>query len=230
MTPPLPPAQSTSSPQTLAALLAFTAGFVDTAGFICLGGLFLAHVTGNFVVLGAQTGRGFDASVIEKLAVLPLFVLGVAAAWALKRVFTRRPALCIAMTEAALLSAAALSMFALERGLGPSSLTRPALIASGVFAMAMQASLSRVAGLPMTTVMTGNVVQITSDALDALFSRTPAGRHIPGGVWLVAAFACGALCAGFGLVHLGAAAMLAPVCTTLMVSWLLAQSNVNPPR
>jgi hypothetical protein len=36
-----------------AALLSFNGGFVDTAGFLGLQGLFVAHVTGNFVTLGA---------------------------------------------------------------------------------------------------------------------------------------------------------------------------------
>jgi uncharacterized membrane protein YoaK (UPF0700 family) len=34
-------------------LLSFNGGFVDTAGFMGLQGLFTAHVTGNFVTLGA---------------------------------------------------------------------------------------------------------------------------------------------------------------------------------
>jgi len=33
----------------LGALLSFNGGFVDTAGFLGLQGLFTAHVTGNFV-------------------------------------------------------------------------------------------------------------------------------------------------------------------------------------
>ncbi len=37
----------------LAPLRAFTAGFVDTTGFVALFGLFTAHVTGNFVLIGA---------------------------------------------------------------------------------------------------------------------------------------------------------------------------------
>ena len=37
-----------------AALLAFTAGCTDTIGFVALYGLFTAHVTGNFVLLGAS--------------------------------------------------------------------------------------------------------------------------------------------------------------------------------
>jgi uncharacterized membrane protein YoaK (UPF0700 family) len=42
----------------IAALLGFVAGFVDTAGFLGLQGLFTAHVTGNFVTLGATLVLG----------------------------------------------------------------------------------------------------------------------------------------------------------------------------
>ena len=45
-------------PAAIAALLSFNGGFVDTAGFLGLQGLFVAHVTGNFVTLGAALVQG----------------------------------------------------------------------------------------------------------------------------------------------------------------------------
>ncbi|MDU6748154.1 MAG: DUF1275 family protein, partial [Bradyrhizobium sp.] len=39
-------------------LLSVNAGYVDTAGFLALQGLFTAHVTGNFVTLGAALALG----------------------------------------------------------------------------------------------------------------------------------------------------------------------------
>lgn len=42
----------------IAIILAFLAGFVDTAAFIHMSGLFVAHVTGNFVLLGAALATG----------------------------------------------------------------------------------------------------------------------------------------------------------------------------
>jgi uncharacterized membrane protein YoaK (UPF0700 family) len=61
------------------ALLSFNGGFVDIAGFLGLQGLFTAHVTGNFVTLGAALVFGTHG-VIAKLAALPEFVVVVALA------------------------------------------------------------------------------------------------------------------------------------------------------
>src|SRR5271168_4440919 len=53
-------------------LLSLTAGYVDTAGFLALQGLFTAHVTGNFVTLGASLALGTSGA-IAKLLALPIF-------------------------------------------------------------------------------------------------------------------------------------------------------------
>src|ERR1044072_1978113 len=58
-------------------LLAGIAGFVDTLSFVALYGLFTAHVTGNFVLIGAGVG-GYGQGILLKLAVFPAFVAGVA--------------------------------------------------------------------------------------------------------------------------------------------------------
>src|SRR5882724_4354222 len=63
----------------IAALLSFVAGFVDTAGFLGLQGLFTAHVTGNFVTLGAALVLGTHG-VVAKLLALPEFILVIAVA------------------------------------------------------------------------------------------------------------------------------------------------------
>ena len=57
-------------------LLRLNAGFVDTAGFLALQGLFTAHVTGNFVTLGASLLFGATGAVAKLLA-LPVFCLVV---------------------------------------------------------------------------------------------------------------------------------------------------------
>jgi uncharacterized membrane protein YoaK (UPF0700 family) len=77
--------------------LAFVAGFVDTCGFVALFGLFSAHVTGNFVLLGASLIRP-HAGVIAKLLALPVFMAAVAGT-RLFLIRRSRPSLCYLRLE-----------------------------------------------------------------------------------------------------------------------------------
>jgi uncharacterized membrane protein YoaK (UPF0700 family) len=70
-------------------LLSFNGGFVDAAGFIGLQGLFTAHVTGNFVTLGAALVFG-TKGVVAKLIALPEFIGVVAIARSSGAVLTAR--------------------------------------------------------------------------------------------------------------------------------------------
>ena len=72
-------------PADLAPMLALVVGFVDTAVFVHMGGLFVAHVTGNVVLLGATlvgaTIGGAHGSLAGlQLATFPIFVAAVALA------------------------------------------------------------------------------------------------------------------------------------------------------
>jgi uncharacterized membrane protein YoaK (UPF0700 family) len=55
-------------------LLSLNAGYVDTAGFLALQGLFAAHITGNFVTLGMALVSG-TSGVWAKILSLPVFCL-----------------------------------------------------------------------------------------------------------------------------------------------------------
>ena len=68
---------------SLSALLSFNGGYVDTAGFLALQGLFTAHVTGNFVTLGATLVTGAHG-VLPKLLALPVFCAAIDALRAAK--------------------------------------------------------------------------------------------------------------------------------------------------
>ena len=63
------------SPLWMAAALSAVAGMADSAGFILLDGLFIAHVTGNFVLIGAAVARG-TTGIVSKILTLPAFFLG----------------------------------------------------------------------------------------------------------------------------------------------------------
>src|ERR1700735_753212 len=73
-------------------LLSFNGGFVDTAGFLALQGLFTAHVTGNFVTLAAALVTGTSGAV-AKLLSLPVFCVVVAIARVVGNVLGSRPTL-----------------------------------------------------------------------------------------------------------------------------------------
>jgi uncharacterized membrane protein YoaK (UPF0700 family) len=62
---------------SIAMVLTFNAGCADAARFMALHGLFAAHVTGNFVTIGAALVLG-TSGVITKLLALPTFCVFVA--------------------------------------------------------------------------------------------------------------------------------------------------------
>ena len=53
-----PPGFSRAMKLSLPVLLSVNDGYVDSAGFLALRGLFSGHVAGNFVTLGAATASG----------------------------------------------------------------------------------------------------------------------------------------------------------------------------
>src|SRR5271155_1054347 len=61
---------------SLPVLLSVNGGYVDAAGYLALHGLFAAHVTGNFVTLGAALVLGTSGALAKVLA-LPVFCLVV---------------------------------------------------------------------------------------------------------------------------------------------------------
>src|SRR6201995_920473 len=81
---------------TLPFLLGVNGGYVDTMGFLALQGLFTAHVTGNFVTLGAALVSG-TSGVLAKLIALPVFCATIVLArlFALAIASRGRPALFI---------------------------------------------------------------------------------------------------------------------------------------
>jgi uncharacterized membrane protein YoaK (UPF0700 family) len=61
--------------------LSVTAGYVDTAGYLALQGLFSAHVTGNFVTLGPMDKKDAAQARLARMSVSVLaFASGCAAA------------------------------------------------------------------------------------------------------------------------------------------------------
>ena len=70
---PLPAVDKALANTLLPVLLGGIAGSTDTIGFLAFGGLFTAHITGNFVVLAAHVVSHHEISAAVVLSV-PVFV------------------------------------------------------------------------------------------------------------------------------------------------------------
>ena len=169
-----------SKANVVAALLSFNGGFVDTAGFLGLAGPFTAHVTGNFVTLGAALVHG-SHGIVGKILALPEFILVIALA-RLAGIALRAHSLPAMQILLGVKVALLLAFFVLAVRFGPfpDANTPMALLTgfAGVGAMAMQNAVQRVhmASLPPSTMMTGSTVQVTLDAVDLLTGAKPEQR------------------------------------------------------
>jgi uncharacterized membrane protein YoaK (UPF0700 family) len=161
---------------TIPTLLSFNGGYADTAGFLALHGLFTAHVTGNFVTLGAALVQG-TAGAAAKLLALPVFCAVVVVARLLRYVLIRRdrPVLrTMLMLNLLLLAAGATLAWSFgpfaDADSGPAIVTGMVLVA----AMAVQNAVQRVhlGHAPPTTLMTGTTTQIMLDLADKLHGLT----------------------------------------------------------
>jgi len=209
-------------PSVIGTLLGFTAGYVDTVCFVALFGLFTAHVTGNFVLIGAEIAHPMQGGVLMKLLAFPAFMVAVAVA-RLVALHAGEPAASSArpllMLQATLLAACMLCGWRAEPIV---SADAPWVIATGMLgaaAMGVQNAANRLAfgSLAPTTVMTGNVTQLVMDAVDLLRNADDDGvrDRIQKYLWPVIAFGTGAICGAFAQVYASLWALALPLLVVL---------------
>lgn len=214
----MPPHPAPPRAAAIAPLRAFTAGFVDTTGFIALFGLFTAHVTGNFVLIGASIAE-FHDGIVAKLLALPVFIAAVALAhlFVIRQQRRQKDAAPILMLAEMLFLAAFMAA-----GIAASPFLdadAPVTIATGmlgVTAMAIQNAGARTvfASLSPTTVMTGNVTQIVIDLVDLSLSpgKVPeAAARLKKMIPPVITFALGALAGALTYLQIGFWCLLVPI-------------------
>jgi uncharacterized membrane protein YoaK (UPF0700 family) len=204
-------------------VLAAIAGFVDTLSFVALFGLFTAHVTGNFVLIGAGMA-GYAQGVFLKLIVFPAFIGGVVFSSLLVRSLSERRA---AYGARVLYTVQAVLMLGFcAAGVWSTPISQPdglpAVLAGvlGAMAMGVQNAHPRLIqrpGVP-NTVMTGNVTQAILDVVDMLSAstadsvRASARARFEKMMPAISAFAMGAAAGAFGFRYAGFWALAAPVC------------------
>jgi uncharacterized membrane protein YoaK (UPF0700 family) len=151
----------------LAVVLSVIAGSVDAIGFLGLGGLFMAHVTGNLVILVAHFAAGRSAPAAAILAI-PMFVtaLGLTRllAGALESfgLASLRPLLLLQLL---LLSGFFILCASRSAHIDPDATNGILAGMLGVSAMAVQNALVQISlkGTPTTAVMTTNITRVMVD-------------------------------------------------------------------
>lgn len=208
-------------------ILTFVAGFCDTVTFIQMGGVFCAHVTGNFVLFAASVARGIRGEDYLKIAAFPVFVLGVLVAtllvhrWKrLKREWLRN----LLGSVAALILIAALGTLSTHYSI------EVVVTLVLVFAMGMQNTIHHFTPGPMTTVMTGTVMNTTAGLTERFFVRRyedceppPVGTGVGMGVTFLLGCTLGAL----GAAGLGLRSLALPAGLMLIATW---SSGLDRPK
>jgi uncharacterized membrane protein YoaK (UPF0700 family) len=213
--------------------LGFLAGYVDTLGFIALFGLFTAHVTGNFILIGAALADPGHMSILLKLLAFPAFIVGVGVvpllvAWAGARKVRALP-LALALQLLLLAGFMGCGIAAMPLSDTPGQLA----MAAGLFgagAMGVHSATSRLllGQLAPTSMMTGNVTQVVIDVVAYLRGeRGPGiGARCAKFAWPVLAFGLGAVAAAFAWHAVGFIALCLPL---LILAVLIRIELAAPP-
>jgi uncharacterized membrane protein YoaK (UPF0700 family) len=209
--------------------LGFLAGYVDTLGFLALFGLFTAHVTGNFILIGASLADPSRESALLKLLAFPAFIVGVATARLLIVAIEKRggvPLRPVLLLQLVLLFGfMAFGLAATPMGRTPGAFGMTAGL-MGAAAMGVHSATSRLllGHLAPTSMMTGNVTQIVIDLVDAVRGADDPGLQARCSKFLfpLAAFALGCIVAAFAFHRFGFAALVAPI--LLLLGLLMAEA------
>jgi uncharacterized membrane protein YoaK (UPF0700 family) len=160
--------------ERLPPLLSVIAGMVDLTGFLTLGNIFTAHVTGNLVLAAAAAVRGGPLNLAQAIAI-PVFIAAVGATWLIAQASHKHgPALArLLLVVQFVLIAAVLTFSVVTRpSTDPHGLMAGIAVMIAVSAMACQYALLRLA-LPQvvsTAVMTGNLTNATLTIME-IFSK-----------------------------------------------------------
>jgi len=170
-------------PRSMPALLAIVAGFVDACTFVGLYGLFVAQLTGSYVLAGTTLISPSWPQATVFLAAPMFFAAGMAATFVatLARANGLPALACTLALETALIAAFTATMI---RG-APFPQTPPvaAFVAAmlGLSAMGVQSALVRLLlrGVGSTNVMTTNTTQIAIEAAQTLLTSALARSGDP---------------------------------------------------
>jgi uncharacterized membrane protein YoaK (UPF0700 family) len=219
------------------ALLSVTAGYIDTAGFLALHGLFTTHVTGNFVTLAAALVQG-SAGTTAKILALPVFCLVVFATRLLRFQLEKSglPVLGIWITLQFILVTIA-AVVSVHYGPFPDADTLPA-ISTGlvlVVAMAIQNAFHRIhlSNFPPSTIMTGTTTQAMLDLADLVYglpadAKPVVRTRVSGLLDSIVFFGMGCAASALVFAHAGPWVFVGgPILSALTVAFYLTETLVT---
>lgn len=219
----------------LPTILSVMAGYVDTAGFLALHGLFTAHVTGNFVTIGAALVSG-TSGIVAKLLALPVFCVFVMGARLLRyRLIDAGQPVVRSLLSIKLALLVAAMVLAIYYGPFPQGDSWAATLTGMtlVGAMAIQNAVHRVhlVSSPPSTLMTGTTTQIMLDVADRIRGVPEAQRAALDGrlrrmSFAVLAFAIG--CAAGALLYAFSGMWCFVVPPLLSVAAVLRYGDADP--
>ena len=147
-----------------ATLLTLIAGIADAVGFITMGGVFAANMTGNTVLAGIAIAQGYYHDAFRHLAPLVAFFVGALLARLLLRLWHK--AAVPLLTEALIIA-----------GLGFLSVEKESAVLILAFAMGLQAAgMTQFGGTAVSTVVVTSTLARTAEAtLDSIWRS----QHAP---------------------------------------------------
>jgi uncharacterized membrane protein YoaK (UPF0700 family) len=199
------------------------AGFIDTLSYVHAGAIFAAHVTGNFVVLGASLAHGIAPGDYFKLVSFPLFVVAVGLGafifgLSCKCCWQQAEIKVVMLIQALIFFAVALIGFALP------TFSSSYLALMLVVAMGLQNSLHRYLPGPMTTVMTGSVMNWSAAKVEKWFQfpapDTKGSLAKPFTGMMIVAFASGCALSGWLASRFGFVSCVLPGILMLCLIYL----------
>jgi uncharacterized membrane protein YoaK (UPF0700 family) len=211
--------------ERLPPLLSIIAGMVDLSGFVMLGQIFTAHITGNLVLVVADSIDGGSFNPVPVLS-LPAFMAALALVWLLARwlnLMGRRLAHILLMLQLVLLALVLAISVAADTRAHPDGAAAGLAAMIAVSAMACQYALFRLA-IPSaisTAVMTGNLTNTVLALMDLLSPDRPLltvdqGR-LRHALMLLIGFVTGCAAAAIGIVWLGNWAWALPTALAALV-------------
>jgi uncharacterized membrane protein YoaK (UPF0700 family) len=206
--------------------MGYLAGYVDTLGFVGLFGLFTAHVTGNFVLIGRALVEP-SQTIFIKLLVFPVFILFVALTrlmilrWERSGAMQLRNSYLFQLLMMLATVICAWQAAPVVEASAPLTLLTGSLCAG---AMAIQNAYAKLllGKAAATTVMTGNVTTLVIELVDSVRGDREAIGRCKKLTWPVLAFALGCMSGGVAFMAVGFHGLLLP-CAIL--AWLVATAK-----